>query len=159
MLSLIIESLYFFLPVFLANIAYVYGNKINTKAIWIKKFGEKDKWLSIVIAVVVSIVVFYIQKLVNLSISIIDYPDFSVLLGFLMGLGVVLGNLIKSYYRVKDKVKEEDRWGFGQLSYVLGGLIIGFFAYVPPVEVALVVIVATPVIYFIGKILVKLVKR
>ena len=33
------------------------------------------------------------------EISLIDYSDFSLLLGFLLGFGAILGDLVKSYFK------------------------------------------------------------
>ena len=107
--------------------------------------------------------VFWLQRYVHSigfqKFALIDYSDFSLWLGFCLGLGAILGDLVKSYYKRKDKIPPGERWiPFDQLDFVVGGIIGSFFIYVPTAEVVLILVVvsfflhiaATRVGYWLG---------
>ena len=82
------------------------------------------------------------------SLAIIDYNDFSVLMGLLLGLGAIVGDSVKSYYKRKAEIQPGMPWpGFDQLDFVVGGLAFSFLLYVPPVEVIVVLFLATPLLH------------
>lgn len=96
--------------------------------------------------------VFWLQKIAYASgftsLAIIDYEDFSVLLGFLLGFGAIFGDAVKSYYKRKAGIKPGERWlGFDQLDFVVGGLVFSFFVYVPQVETVVILFLATPLLH------------
>ena len=67
-----------------------------------------------------------------------------------MGLGAILGDLIKSYYKRKENIKEGEKWvPFDQMDFVIGGLVGSFFFYVPKAEVALIILVASPLLHIL----------
>ena len=152
--SIILQALYYFLPAYIANMAPVLFQKVPFLAtpIWEKKLGKNKTWRGVVAAVLCGIVVFWLQKRAYTagftSLAIIDYADFSVLLGFLLGFGAIIGDAVKSYYKRKAGIKPGERWlGFDQLDFVVGGLIFSFLLYVPPIEVAVVLFLATPFLH------------
>lgn len=156
MSSLILKALYFFLPAYFANMApqllrwIPFGNKpINEKL-----FGKNKTWRGLLLATVVGGLVFWFQKLQYLNgftkWAVIDYADFSLALGFLMGAGAILGDLVKSYYKRKAKIKPGQPWPlWDQLDFVLGGLLFSFFIYVPPAEVALIIVFLSPALHVV----------
>ena len=153
---LILQSLYFFLPAYFANMAPVFFKRIPflEKPIWEKKFGTHKTWRGIIVAPLTGMVVFLIQKIAYLagfkSLALIDYGEFSIFLGLSMGLGAILGDLIKSYYKRKENIKEGEKWvPFDQMDFVIGGLVGSFFFYVPKAEVALIILVASPLLHIL----------
>jgi len=154
--ELILKSLYFFLPAYFANMAPILLKWIPIVNIPVNKkvFGENKTWRGIFLGTVVGGLIFWIQKLLYdvgfQKFSLIDYSDFSMLLGFLMGLGALLGDLVKSYYKRKAGINPGCPWvPFDQIDFVLGALILGFFVYVPPAEVALLVLILSPFLHVI----------
>ena len=150
----ILQSLYFFLPAYLANMAPVLFQWLPflNKPVWEAKLGKNKTWRGILVASVTGIFVFWLQKIAyhagSTSLAMIDYDDFPVLLGFLLGLGAILGDAVKSYYKRKAEIKSGEPWlGFDQLDFVVGGLILSSFYYVPPVEVVVVLFIATPILH------------
>lgn len=165
MLLLIIQSLYFFLPAYFANMAPVLFKWIPflDKPIHQKLFGAHKTWRGIVVATITGTLLFALQKyLYSVGLrqyALIDYSDFSLWLGFCLGLGAILGDLVKSYYKRKDKIPPGERWiPFDQLDFVVGGIVGSFFMYVPNAEVVLILLVAsfflhiaaTKIAYWIG---------
>ena len=154
---MILESLYFFLPGYFANMAPVLLRWIpyGGKPIHEKLFGAHKTWRGIVAAILVGGLVFWIQKwLYSLGfqdLALIDYADFPVWLGFLQGAGVIFGDLIKSYYKRKQGIKPGDPWwGWDQLDFVIGGLIAGFVYYVPPAGTVLLLLVLSPILHLLA---------
>ena len=97
---------------------------------------------------------FGIQKFVHTlgfrSLAVIDYSDFSIWLGLLLGFGAIFGDAVKSYYKRKAEIKEGNPWPvFDQIDFVVGGLVFSWFVYVPPAEVALIVLILSPVLHLI----------
>ena len=153
---LILKSLYFFLPAYLANMAPVLTKKVPflNRPVWEKKLGKNKTWRGIVMAVLIGTVVFALQKYTYqqgfTSLALIDYNGFSILLGALWGGGAILGDAVESYFKRKRNIPPGERWiPWDQLDFVLGGLILGSFMYVPAVEVVLVIVVASPVLHII----------
>lgn len=150
--SVILQSLYFFLPAYCANMAPVLFRWIpwGAKPVSEKYFGNHKTWRGLATGTLVGVVVFILQKYV-LAIpywSLIDYADFSLWLGFLMGAGAMLGDLVKSYYKRKANIPPGESWmPADQLDFVFGALIAGFFVFVPPAEVAAVLVVLSPVLH------------
>lgn len=156
MVHIILKSLYFFLPAYIANMAPVLVRKIPIldKPVNEKFFGENKTWRGLLIAPLAGLLVFLIQKIYYnrmIHFSVIDYSDFSLLLGFLMGLGVIFGDLIKSYYKRKVGIKPGQRWiPWDQLDFVFGGLLLSFLIYIPFIEVVVVILIFSPVLHIIA---------
>lgn len=152
--SIILQSLYYFLPAYIANMSPVLFQKLPflNKPIWEAKLGKNKTWRGVVVASLCGMFVFWLQKIVYASgftsLAIIDYEDFSVLLGFLLGFGAIFGDAIKSYYKRKAGIKPGECWlGFDQLDFVVGGLVFSFFVYVPQVETVVILFLATPLLH------------
>ena len=150
----IMQALYFFLPAYLANMSPTLFRWLPflDKPIWEVKLGKNKTWRGVVVASVIGTVVFWLQKVAYnsgfTSLAIIDYHDFPILLGFLLGFGAIVGDAVKSYYKRKAEIKPGEPWfGFDQLDFVIGGLILSSVLYVPPVEVDVVLFVATPILH------------
>ena len=161
MWMLILKSLYFFLPAYFANMAPVLFRKIpwGGRPVCARYLGRHKTWRGLVAATLVGGIVFWLQKVAYIqgfrSWAVIDYADFSIFLGLLLGAGAIIGDMVKSYYKRKAKIKEGDRWvPFDQIDFVIGGIVFSFFVYVPPAEVVLILLIASPLLHimtnFIG---------
>tara|TARA_Y100000310_G_scaffold320255_1_gene376514 strand:- start:155 stop:682 length:528 start_codon:yes stop_codon:yes gene_type:complete len=153
-LMLIVKSLYFFLPAYIGNMAPVILKKFPFLNIPIhgKIFGAHKTWRGLLLAVIMGGLVFWLQKIAFLqgfrSWSIIDYGDFSILLGLLMGGGAIVGDLVKSYYKRKEKIPPGKSWvPFDQVDFVIGGLVFTCFIYVPAAPVIVTLLVASPLLH------------
>ncbi|HLC81154.1 MAG TPA: CDP-archaeol synthase [Candidatus Nanoarchaeia archaeon] len=154
LLELVLKSLFFFLPAYFANMAPILFRwfPVRDKAINKKIFGEHKTWRGLIAGTIVGGIIFSLQKLIHASgwqkLALIDYNDFSLLLGFLMGFGALSGDLLKSYYKRKAGLAPGKSWiPFDQLDFVIGGLVLGFFVYVPPAEVALILLAISPLLH------------
>ncbi len=153
---LIPKALYFFLPAYFANMAPVLFKKIPWAGVPVQEriFGKNKTWRGLVAAPVTAAVIFALQKYLHAKgfqlFSLIDYDDFSLALGFLMGSGAILGDLLKSYYKRREKIPPGEKWfPWDQLDFVFGGLLFTFFFFVPPIEVVLVLVLASPLLHIV----------
>ncbi len=160
MLELILKSLYFFLPAYIANMAPVFAMKLNVpnKPIWEKKLGSHKTWRGLVSAALVGLLVFWLQKIAYINgfraLALLDYSDFSIMLGFFMGLGAIVGDAVKSYYKRKAEIKPGKSWvPFDQLDFVIGGIIGSFVIYVPKAEVILILLLVSPLLHVAANVI------
>jgi len=154
---MIIESLYFFLPGYIANMAPILLRWIpfGGKPIHEKLFGSHKTWRGLMAAILVGGLVFLLQKaLYNIgfqSWALIDYADFPGYFGFLQGAGVILGDLVKSFYKRKQGIKSGNPWwGWDQVDFVIGGLLLGFLVYVPPAGTVLLLMIVSPILHLLA---------
>ncbi len=160
---MIIEALYFFLPAYISNMAPVFLRKLNWHTpISNKLFGHHKTWRGLIGGTLLGGLTFYLQKLAYINgfrdWAIIDYSDFSILLGFLLAFGAMTGDLLESYYKRKNGIKPGEAWPFfDQIDFVIGGLVFGFFVFVPPPAIALTIFVVSPILHilinFVGYLL------
>lgn len=154
---MILESLYFFLPGFLANMAPILLRWIpfGGKPVHERLFGTHKTWRGLVVAILAGGVVFWLQRWLYSAgfqdWALIDYADFPAWFGFLQGAGVILGDLVKSFYKRRQGIRPGDPWwGWDQLDFVIGGILLGFFVYVPPIETVLVLTVLSPILHLLA---------
>jgi CDP-2,3-bis-(O-geranylgeranyl)-sn-glycerol synthase len=154
MWMLILQSLYFFLPAYIANMMPALLIKVPylNKPIWEKKLGKNKTWKGLVAGMIFGGLVFLLQKIAYgqgfTSLAMIDYSDYPILLGALMGLGALVGDSVKSYYKRKEGIPPGKSWiPFDQLDFVFGGIIFSFLVYVPKAEVVLILIIASPILH------------
>jgi len=136
--NLILQCLYFMLPAYFANMAPVmtkkifnnlkipidFNKKINNKPI----FGQNKTFRGLIFGVIFAIIIAFIQSVfynnnILLDISLVDYSNW-LLIGFLLGLGAIFGDLIESF--VKRRLNYEPGKSFvpfDQLDFVIGALI------------------------------------
>src|SRR3989344_1062556 len=148
MFLFILQSLYFFLPAFMARIIPSFFSKIS--------LGDKHLHPKImispkelVLATLTSTLVFILQMVAYRagfqSITLIDYAGFTPLLGVLMGVGVIAGNALKNYYKQKDGISLNSNWlPWDSWGYVFGAILFSFLEYVPDVSVVVILLVASP---------------
>ena len=146
MVTIILQSLYFFLPAF---IAYLAANL--SKPIWkqpIHKIFGKHTWTSLLAAIVNGTLIFWIQKLVytpSQELALINYHDVSIIYGLLLGLGAVLGEMIKDFFKIRKKIIHW--WFWDETSFIFGALILGSFIYVPSAAVSGIILISGLVLH------------
>lgn len=153
-LTTILKALYFFLPAYFANMAPVLlrGIPFLNKPIHERWLGKNKTWRGFILAIIVGTLVFYLQKSAYhagfTSLALIDYSDFSIMLGALLATGAILGDMVKSYFKRKKNIPPGEKWiPWDQLDFVIGGLALGCFLYVPAAEVVLSIVVISPLLH------------
>jgi len=164
MIKLVLESIYFFLPAYLANSAA----SLSAKTPYLKEvshpldFGLKLKnrrvlgghktWRGLVCGVLSGLISGWIQtKLFEFdffqSISTCDYTDldFVLRLSFLLGFGALFGDAAKSFFKRRIGIKPGKSWPpFDQLDIVFGGLLFSRLVFPIPLANMLVIFLVTP---------------
>ncbi len=150
LLVLIVSSLYFFLPAFVANMAPELVKCLPfERPIWEKRLGKNKTWRGLIVATIAGGFVFWLQKWLFQysffkSISLINYVDFSIGLGVFLGLGAILGDAVESFFKRREGIKPGESWmPYDQIDFAIGGLVLGWFVYVPKASVVLIIIVSS----------------
>lgn len=140
----ILFALWFFLPAGIANGVPVIAKKtpwlrdiktpMDFGKHWRGKriFGNNKTWRGLLIGIVVSIVVVWLQQVIyqNWSFvrdfSLIDYTTINAfVVGSLFALGALLGDACESFIKRQLNVPAGESWfPFDQLDYVIGGLLL-----------------------------------
>ncbi|MEM3373954.1 MAG: CDP-archaeol synthase [Candidatus Woesearchaeota archaeon] len=131
-LEFIIECIWFMVPSYVSVIVPVFVRKINFLNFPLneKLFGKNKTYRGFFVGILFSILVAYFQYKLYINnfliraISIIFYDRINIFLfGFLMGFGSLFGDLIKSFFKRRLKIKEGKDWiPFDNLDYVIGSL-------------------------------------
>ena len=137
---LVLKSLYLMLPAYFANMAPVIVKKINFLDYPVdfnKKlgnnpiFGRHKTFRGFFFGILFAIIITYIQfRLMGTnSLEILDYRMW-LLIGFLMGFGALIGDLIKSFFKRRISIKPGDRFiPFDQTDFVAGALVFTMLAF------------------------------
>jgi CDP-2,3-bis-(O-geranylgeranyl)-sn-glycerol synthase len=152
----VISALYFFLPAYLANMFPSLAKNLPflNYPVWEKRLGKNKTWRGVLIATLTGGLIFWLQQLAYnkgfTAWAVIDYSGFSIALGFLMGFGAIFGDLVESYYKRKADIIPGKPWvPFDQLDFVIGGLALSFFVYVPKASIVLIIILASPLLHIL----------
>ncbi|MBT3298190.1 CDP-archaeol synthase [archaeon] len=161
---LLLKALYFFLPAYFANMAPVIFKKVPvlSKPISKKLFGKNKTWRGLVSAVLVGFLVYLVQVLLYRfslvgngffwiflqEISLINYLEYSLLLGFFLSLGAILGDIFESYIKRKLGFKPGQSWfPFDQLDFVVGALLLSMLIYFPDVLTIILLLSISPLLH------------
>jgi CDP-2,3-bis-(O-geranylgeranyl)-sn-glycerol synthase len=157
--EMFIESIWFMLPAYAATIIPFYARKINflNYPINRKIFGENKTYRGFFFGISWAIFIAYLQVelykkyFVVKALSIVFYDQINYLLfGFLLGFGTLFGDLIKSFFKRRLKIKEGKSWfPFDNIDYVIGALFFVSFVYVPPTEHIILIILLSGLLHFI----------
>ncbi len=127
-------------------------------------FGKNKTWRGIIAAPLTGMLIVWLQQsLVDIpwfaSLSIINYKTTSLWFGFLMGLGAIIGDLVKSFIKRRFKIPPGVSWfPFDQIDYVVGALLFTAPLYFPGWEFAIGTIVVGIVMHLISNVLGHLLK-
>jgi len=139
----ILKSLYFLLPAYFANMTPTFAKKFGVLNSLAKPidFGKKFKgqpffgphktWRGIILGILIGILTAFFQKflwkfLFFKKISFLNYQEINVFfLGFLLSLGALLGDLISSFFKRRQKIEPGKPWiPFDQISFIVGSFLL-----------------------------------
>jgi CDP-2,3-bis-(O-geranylgeranyl)-sn-glycerol synthase len=159
----VISALYFMLPAYLANMAPVIVKKVPMFLIPIDAgrtwkdgrpiFGSHKTWRGLVFATLFGAAAFAVQQRLYSfgpwrSISLVDYAAQPAILGVLLGLGAILGDLAKSFAKRRVGVASGKPWiPFDEIDFVIGALLFSALVVVLPLWAYGVIIVASPLLH------------
>ena len=158
----LLKCFYLMLPAYFANMAPVMVKKINLFVFPIDFdktmnnkpiLGKNKTFRGLIFGVIFAVAVAYLQFLLYgvesfRSISFINYQNW-LLFGFLMGLGALTGDLIKSFFKRRLGIMPGDRFiPFDQIDFVVGALIF----IMPIFNVTLGIFISSLFVSFAGHI-------
>ncbi|MBI2147396.1 CDP-archaeol synthase [Candidatus Woesearchaeota archaeon] len=159
----ILQSLYFILPAYLANMAPVLmKNHWKALAVPIDQgkawhgqplFGSHKTWRGVVAAVISGFLLFLLQWWLHTSgtftsLSMVDYAAFPAWTGAVMGLGAILGDLAKSFAKRRVGVASGKPWiPFDQLDFIIGALLATALVSAVPWVAVWILLIASPLLH------------
>lgn len=161
---LILQAIWFMLPAYVANMAPLLAKPFFQElAIPIDGgktyrgqplFGKSKTYRGVLAAVVLSTIIFLLQKYLFLypffqRISMLNYPQETLWLGFFFGLGAMAGDLVKSFFKRRMGLKSGDPWfPFDQLDYPMGAMIFALPFIILPTSLVLTILLITPLLSY-----------
>lgn len=146
---ILFKLLYFMLPAYLANMTPVFVKKINFLGSPIDFgtgiLGGHKTWRGFLFAVIISTTVFSLQKYIG-GEYLIDYSNASLWIGVLFGVGVIMGDCVKSFFKRKFNIAPGKSWiPFDQIDFTIGALLFVSIIYFPGWINALIVVIVSGV--------------
>lgn len=147
------------LPAYIANMAPVlFKNKLKFLAIPIspKHLGSHKTYRGFIVAVILGLIVFYIQKILFSvpffnSISVFDYNMFLFWPGFLLSFGAIFGDSVKSFFKRRAKIKPGKPWPiFDQIDYSIGAIVFSMPVINYTVSFALTIIILSAILHVLS---------
>ena len=163
-IQFILTCLYVIIPGALANMMPVFVRSINFLNVsvdfdkkWFDNkpiFGTHKTYRGFFFGILAAIFITYIQSLLYKypffqQISFFNYDEISFLLvGFMMGFGVLFGDLIKSFFKRRTNIKPGDKFfPWDQLDLVIGAIIFISFIQRIPISMILFYLVVGPALH------------
>ena len=151
---LLLQTFYFFLPAYIANMAPVIAKKLNLpfkKPINEKKLGKNKTYRGLIFGYLAALLTVYLQKIYLIeSFDLINYSQENIfILSFLMTLGALGGDALKSYFKRKKGIQSGQPWfPFDQIDLILGAIICTLPFYKLPLIETLLILIITPFLHF-----------
>lgn len=151
-------SIYSSLPAILANIGPFitkdlpflgYPLDFNIQFMGMPLLGKNKTFRGLFFGILFSMITMYllyaIRLLTGVQLTLYTFSEVNFhLLAFLMGFGVIFGDVCKSFFKRRFKVKPGDPFiPWDQIDCALGGLILGRIAWKYPLKYFIVVLIST----------------
>jgi CDP-2,3-bis-(O-geranylgeranyl)-sn-glycerol synthase len=144
----ILSALYFFVPAYLANMSPVLirghwemlakpldaGRSLGGKRI----FGDHKIWRGVIAALLTGVAAYEAQRLlyvhgVGTDLGAFDYSAHPVVPGLLMGLGAMVGDAVKSFFKRRVGIAPGASWPvFDQIDFLIGAYVFVVPVFAPP---------------------------
>ncbi len=172
MVDIIAQALFFFLPAYIANMCPVVFAKAGVMQRFKKPvdagrmykgqrlFGDHKTYYGFLVGVVGAVVTGLLQALFYDFIPgahwlfLLPYSfSFGALLGFLLGLGGLTGDLLKSFLKRRLRLKDgAPFFPLDQLDFVFGGLLFGAVLHFPGWYHVAVLLLMTPLLHLLSNL-------
>ncbi|MEM1988525.1 MAG: CDP-2,3-bis-(O-geranylgeranyl)-sn-glycerol synthase [Candidatus Woesearchaeota archaeon] len=163
----ILQAVWFLLPAYVANSAPVVVYKINFLNVPVdfnKKykgkpiFGTHKTWRGLFFGVLFGMIVAYLQKILYYNvdffraISVYDYSN-AILFGFLISIGALVGDLVKSFFKRRISIPEGADWPFfDQYDFVIGSLVFVWSFYPKDLYFLLGCFIMSPILHILANL-------
>jgi CDP-2,3-bis-(O-geranylgeranyl)-sn-glycerol synthase len=144
----VLRVLWFFVPAFLANMSPVLVQRrlaflavpIDAGRTFrgVRIFGDHKTWRGLVSGVVAGTLGYEAQRLaygagVGTELALIDYAAHPIVPGLLLGLGTIVGDAVKSFFKRRAGIAPGASWPvFDQLDFMAGAYAFVAVVYAPP---------------------------
>jgi CDP-2,3-bis-(O-geranylgeranyl)-sn-glycerol synthase len=175
---IILESLFFILPAYIANACATlsmsiplikeFSTPIDFGISWKGKriLGDGKTFRGIIFGSLCGVITGIIQYLIKPRVEfkyLVQYNEehlsFFVVIGFLLGFGALLGDLVKSFIKRRLGIKRGRPWPpFDQLDFITGGILLSSIVFFPGWKIVLILFIITPVVHFATNIVAYLLK-
>lgn len=153
---ILLKCLWFILPAGFANMTPTFAKRIfsslnlpiDFNKTFLDKpiFGKHKTWRGLITGTIVGVIIFTIQKWLYQfpsfeKISLLNYREYSLVFGFLLGFGALFGDLVKSFFKRRFNIPPGKSWfPFDQVDWVIGALLFSYSLYIPSREIVLILI-------------------
>ncbi|MFH2027903.1 MAG: CDP-2,3-bis-(O-geranylgeranyl)-sn-glycerol synthase [Nanoarchaeota archaeon] len=160
----ILKCLYFMLPAYFANMAPVlvkdFFKLLNFPIDFNKNFfnkpifGKNKTYRGLIFAVIFGIITSYMQHILTNfrffdSLTFMDYSNW-LIIGFLLGLGAILGDLVESYFKRRVDIRPGDPFiPWDQLDFVIGSLLLVSIIFRPTLKISAVIVIFSFVLHIV----------
>ncbi len=143
----ILQCIYFMLPAGFANMSPVLmkfwfkgiAKPVDCGKTWRGKpiLGKSKTWRGYLFAPVFGLIIFGLQRYLYQfeaiqKVSFFNYHEQIIWLGALLGLGAILGDSLKSFFKRRAGLPPGQSWiPFDQIDYTIGGLGLGAIVFWP----------------------------
>ena len=121
MMLTILQALYFFFPAYGANMTPVYAHELKLPLgypVTTQYFGDRKTVRGIMAGIVAALGVVFVQKMLFMQgypffqeLSLLEYSTISIILyGLAFGLGALVGDLIKSFFKRRLEREPASPW-------------------------------------------------
>lgn len=163
MFELIVSSIYFILPAYIANMAPVFAARLGLPLglpIHKRLFGAHKSWRGFYSAYVLALISLSLQYWLQYSghfytYNLLNYEQINIFLyAFLFGVGALTGDLIKSFFKRRTGITAGASWfPFDQLDLVIGALIFLAPFFILPWQNIITLLILTPLLHFTANLL------
>lgn len=143
----IAQAFYFLLPAYFANMAPVAFKNVlkplakpvdfGRKFMGHDLFGSHKTWRGLFVATIAGTFIFWLQQIgypfsLFRQLSLFDYAAMPLLFGSALGLGAILGDLVKSFLKRRIGKKSGEMWfPVDQIDFPLGAMLLGTIFFIP----------------------------
>lgn len=162
MFTLILSSLYLFLPAYFANMCPVFASRLKLpfgKPISEKLFGSHKTYRGFLAGFIGALIILIIQKTIfDLgflhSISLLDYKLLNLLpYALAMGIGALIGDVGKSFVKRRLKIAPGEAFiPFDQIDFIIASTVFLMPIYIMPLKIFIIALLITPILHLMANI-------
>jgi CDP-2,3-bis-(O-geranylgeranyl)-sn-glycerol synthase len=160
-MHILLESFWFMLPAYFAAMAPVFARKIDFLNIPVdfgrkfkgkRIFGPNKTWKGVFFGVLAAVMIAVFQSPVkDAEFRLIEADP--LLLGLLIGLGAMAGDLAKSFFKRQIGIPAGKPWiPFDQMDYALGAIAFASVIYMPSIPHILTMVLLSSILHFVARL-------
>ncbi len=118
-------------------------------------FGDHKTWRGMLLAPIFGLLTFLLQRQLShigffSALSLFNYEVMSVWIGVLLGLGAIIGDLVKSFFKRRAKIAPGHSWfPFDQIDWIVGAFVFSAPLFFPGLRMIIVTFFAGIVLHIL----------